>query len=132
MTLGRNQPGSPRLFGQTQVGVVLPQQQAELRPAGEHAVRLWRPASDQVIDKHADVTLRTFHVERGLLIQLQRGIGPRDQPLRRGLFVARRAIDLPREIKPPNRLGFQSRVQLRGRTIVILDRITGAQDVGVF
>ena len=50
----------PQPLGQRRqpaVGVVGPQQQAVLRPAGEHAIRLVDAARDQVVDHHADVGL---------------------------------------------------------------------------
>ena len=40
-----------------QVGIVLAQQDAVLRAAGEHAVGLFGPLGDQVVDQHADVGL---------------------------------------------------------------------------
>ncbi len=43
--------------GQTPIGVVLPQQQAILRSAGEHPIRLVHSAGDQIVDHHADVRL---------------------------------------------------------------------------
>ena len=42
---------------QPAIGVVVPQQQAVLGPAGEHAVRLVDAAGHQVVDHHADVGL---------------------------------------------------------------------------
>ena len=46
----------------------MPQEQAELGPAGEHAVRLIDAAGDEVIDQYADV--RVFTPEHGYLVPL--------------------------------------------------------------
>ena len=44
-------------FRQTCIGVVVPQMQPVLGPAGEHAVRFRRRFGDQIIDQHPDVRL---------------------------------------------------------------------------
>ena len=108
------------------------QEQTELRPAGEHAIRLGRAARDQIIDEHADVTLGAFHVERGLGVQLERRIGAGNQTLRCRFLVARSPVDLPGQIKTGHGFGFQGRMELGRRTIIILDRITRPEDMGIF
>ncbi len=45
----------------------MPEQQAILGAAGEHAVGLVDPAGDQVVDQDADVGLRAVEHERRLV-----------------------------------------------------------------
>ena len=66
-------------LGQAQVGVVLAQLQAELGPAGEHAVGLAHALGDQVVNQHADVRLAAVQDERRLPLQLQPRVDPRDR-----------------------------------------------------
>ena len=53
-------------LGQAEVGVVAPEQQAVLGPAGEHPIRLVDSSGDEVVDQDADVTLRSVDDERPL------------------------------------------------------------------
>ena len=56
---------------QPAVGVVVPQQQAILGPAGEHAIRLVDAARHQVVDQHADVRLAAVEHQRLVALQLR-------------------------------------------------------------
>ena len=51
---------------------------------------------------------------------------PGHQPLGGGLLVAGRAVDLAGEVQAGDRLGFQRRVELRRRGVVVLDRVAPA------
>ena len=65
---------------------------------GEHAIRLEASLGDQVVDEDADVRLVAPQLERRLAsARAMRRVDPGDESLRRGLFVAGRAVDLPGE-----------------------------------
>ena len=69
-------------------------------------------------------------MERGLGVQLERRIGPRDQALGCRLLIPGGPINLPCEIQTLDQLCLERRMQLRRRTIIILHRIPGPQNVG--
>ena len=83
---------------QPAVGVVVPQQQAVLGPASEHAVRLIDAPGDEVVDEHADIRLGAVQDQGVFAFHPERRVDAGHQPLRRCLLVAGRAVDLPREI----------------------------------
>jgi len=66
---------------QASVRVVLSLEQPVLRATGEHAVRLARVRDDQVVDHDADVGLVPAEHEGRPVLQPERGVGARDQPL---------------------------------------------------
>ena len=126
-----DQADAPAERRQAAVGVVVPQQQAILGPAGEHAVRLVDALGHQVVDQDADVGLAAVEDERRLLLDLQRGVDAGHQPLGGGLLVAGGAVDLAGEVEAFDRLRFQRRVQLRRRGVVVFDGVAPAQHLGV-
>src|SRR4051794_36524468 len=82
---------------EAQIGVVLPEQQAMLRTAGEHAIRLARAARNEVVDEHAEVALAALRHPRLVALHLERGVDAGDEPLRGSFFVAGGAVDLAGE-----------------------------------
>ena len=116
---------------QAAVGVVGPQQQAILRPAGEHPVRLVGAAGDQIVDHHADVGLIAAQHQRLFVSDRQRRVRPGDESLGGGLFVAGGAVDLAGAKKARHPLGFQRRRQLQRRQIVVFDGVSVAEDFGL-
>ena len=81
-------------------GVVFAQLQAELRTAGEHAVRLGHAFGDEVVNEYAQISLIAARHPRPQTTHLQPGIDTGKQTLRRGFFVAGGAIDLPGKEQP--------------------------------
>ena len=118
-------------FGQPQVGIVLAQLQPVFGAAGEHAVGLGHAAGDQVVDQHAEVGLVAPRAPAGLAARQERGVDAGQQPLRRGLFVAGGAVDLPGEEQAGDRLGLQRGLEPARVEVVVLDGIAGPQDVRV-
>jgi hypothetical protein len=116
---------------QAPVGVVLAQQQPVLGAAGEHAVRFVHAAGHQVVDQHADISLLAAQNQRPVAALFQRRIRTGDQALRGGFFVARRAVDLAREVQAVHQLGLQRRSQLIRRAVIVFDRIAVAHDARV-
>jgi hypothetical protein len=109
----------------------VPQQQAIFRPAGKHAVRLVHAPGYQVVDENADVGLAAVEDQGRLALHPQRGVDAGQEPLGGGLLVTRGAVDLPGEEQPGHGLGFESRVQLRGRGVIVLHRVPPAKHLGV-
>ena len=103
-----------------------------LGPAGEHPVRFVGPFGDEIVDEHADVRLRTAEDERPAAQHALRGVDARDDPLRRRFLVAARPVDLAGEIQVFDALGFQRRLQLRRRAIVVFDRVPRPDDLRAF
>ena len=60
---------------------------------------------------------------------LQRGVDAGQDPLRRGLLVAGRAIDLAGEKQARDRLGLERALQVARVEEVVLDRIAGARQM---
>ena len=75
----------------------MPEHQAILGAAGEHAVRLVDAAGDQVVDQDADIGPRAVEDQRRLALDRERGVDAGDQALGRRLLVAGRAVDLAGE-----------------------------------
>ena len=83
------------------------EQQAVFGTAGEHAVRLVGALGDEIVDEDADVALVASDDQRRLLADLVHGVDTGKQALRRGFFVAGRAIDLAGEEEVFDLLGFE-------------------------
>ena len=54
-----NQAGLAPQLGQPEIGVVVPEHQPILCPAGEHTIRFVDPTGDQVVDQDAEIGART-------------------------------------------------------------------------
>ena len=113
------------------VGVVLPVQQAVLAARGHDAVRLLRALGHEVVDERADVAVGASEDQRLSSEQLECGVHARDEALHRRLLIARRAVELPRAVKPRDALAFERRVKLRRVDAVIFDGVGRAQHLGV-
>ncbi len=74
--------------GQTQIGVILSEQEPILGPGRKQSVWLVRPLGDQVVDHHPDVRLAAFEDDRFLSAHVACSIYPCHQALRRRFFVA--------------------------------------------
>ena len=124
-----HQPQLAAGFGQAQVGVVFAQLQAELGAAGEHAVGLGHALGHQVIHQHAQVRLITPRqpgvAPLHLKCRVHRGI----KPLRRGLFIAGRAVDLAGKEQALNGPCLEAGPQLARVEVVVFNGITRPQDV---
>src|SRR5271169_3886978 len=99
--------------GESAVGVVDTQVQAELGSRSEHAIRLVRPLADEVVDEDCGVRLRAVENERRLALYLECRVDARHDALASGLFVAAGAVDLAGKVEARNLLGFERALQLR-------------------
>ena len=92
-----NQTQLPPDRCQTFIGIVDPQMQPELRPRGEHPVRLVRALSDQIVDQDPDIALSPAKIDWRTSPSPRSRIQSRDQPLAAGFLVTRRPVDLARQ-----------------------------------
>ena len=81
-------------------GVVLAEAEPIFRTAGKHAIGLGDAMGDEVVDQHADIGLGARRIPAIALLRAQCRVDAGEQPLRRSLFVAGRAVDLPSEEQP--------------------------------
>jgi hypothetical protein len=87
----------PPHFGEARIGIVFAQLQAELGPAGEHAVRLSHALGHQVVHQHAQISLIACRCPGGFAPALQRGVDAGKQTLGCRLFIPGGAVDLTRK-----------------------------------
>ena len=114
---------------ETQVGIVLSKAQSVFRPTREHAIGLGGSAGHEVIDQDADVGLFTAQEERIFPLNFQHGVDACHESLGGRLLVSRGPVDLASKVKVANTLCLERRVQLTGRTVVVLNSIAWAEDL---
>ncbi len=85
---------------QTLISVIRPKREPEFGTRCEHAIGLADTARGEIIDHHPDIALRPAEMQRLAALRLQCRIETSDQPLRRRLFITRRAVDLPGQEQP--------------------------------
>ncbi len=119
----RHQPHPGAVPGEPLVGVVLPVDEAVLRPGCHHAIRLLRALGHKVVDEHADVPVPPGEDEGLLPLDLQCGVDARNKTLCRRLLIAGGAVELPRAVQAGNLFALQRRQQLRGIHAVVLDGV---------
>jgi len=100
--------------------------------AGEHAIRFGHSLGHQVIDQHADIRFFSTEYKFATTLHFEGGVGAGHQSLSGGFFVSGSAIDLPGKIQSRNFFRLKGRSQLGGGTIIVFDRISGADDLGFF
>ena len=118
-------------FREAQIRVVLAQLQPVLGARGEHPVRLGDAARDEIVDQHAEVGLVAARAPAVLAADEASGVDAGEDPLRRGLLVAGRAIDLAGEEEAADRLRLERRAQRARIEVVVLDRVARTQQVRV-
>ena len=103
----RNQTYFVSQRSQTDVGVVLPEQNAIFGPGGEHAIGFVDAFGHQVVDQYADIGFVAFQNDRTLPFHCPVGIDARYQALRRRFLISRRTVNLPGEVKTRNQFRFE-------------------------
>ena len=88
------------------------------------SVRFVCPLGHQIVYQNADVRLVSRQNERRSAADFKRGVGSGHKSLSGGLFIARRAIDLAREVETGHKLGFQRMRQLGRWKIVVFNGIS--------
>ena len=123
--------GAPH-FGQTEIRVVLAQRQTIFGPTGKHAIRLGDTAGHQIVDQNAEIGLVTTRAPDILAAGLTGGINSGQQALRSGFFITRGAIYLARKKQTIDGACFKRILEPARIVVVVLDGVTGTQDVAVF
>mgnify|MGYP001851183347 CR=1 FL=1 len=132
IALLRDKPAGVSDLGQARVGVVLPQRQAVFRARGHHAVGFVRSLRHEVVDEHADIRLIAPQNEGRQSAQFERRVQPRNQSLRRRLFVAARAVDLPRGVQSFHLLEFEGGEHVQRVDAVVFDGVGVSHDLAMF
>ena len=118
-------------FGQTQIGVVLAQDQAILGAAGKHAIGLGRAHGDQVIHQYTQVGLVPARIPLILFLRTQSRVDPGQQALGPSFFIAGGAVDLAGEIQALDKLGFQGMPQVLRIQVIVFDGVTRTGDMSI-
>ena len=79
-------------FGESEIGIVLPQNEAVFTAACHHAVRFVSSLGNEIIHKRSDVRFMPAEDERFSALYFESGIDPRYKALGSGLFVTARTI----------------------------------------
>ncbi len=111
------------LVGQALVGIVGPQGQTVFGPRSEHPVRLGDAARHEIIDHDPEIAVGAVEYERRRTCCGQGCIEARNKPLRRSLFIAGGAVDLPRQEQPGQTLGLQRRIEFARVDMVVFDGV---------
>ena len=127
-----NQSGGHGDRRQALVGVVGPQRQSVLGPAGEHPVGLGHPACDQIVDHHADIGLVPAEDDRVRSGGGAGGVQPGEETLGPRLLIARGAVDLAGQIQSAPFLDLQRRRQLARVDVVVFDGVAEAEHLDGF
>ena len=106
--------------------------QAVLCPRGHHAVGFVCALGDEVVDEHADIRAVAGEHDGRFAVETSRAIDAGDYALRRRLFIAAAAVDLPCEEQTLDRLCLERRQERGGVDAVIFDRIGEAHDLAIF
>ncbi len=115
--------------GQTQIGIVFPEQQPVFGPGCEHAVGLFGAAGDKVIHHDPNIGLGPIQNKRRTAKYFCRSIGPGPQPLGPGLLIAGCAVDLSGQEQPLDFFGFKGGRQFQRRYIIVFNGIGRAHDL---
>ena len=121
-----------RLGGQTERGIVLPQQKAVLGAGGEHSIGFVGALGDQIIDHDPHVGFVALENERFLVKNAEGCVDSGHKALSRSFFISCGSVHLAGKIQAANPLGFQRVEQLRGVEEVIFDGIGRCQKLGLF
>ena len=116
-------------FCQPLICVVGAQRETILGPRREHAIGLAHAPRHEIIDHHADIRAAPIEDERIAPRRKARRVETCNQPLSRSLFIACRAVDLARQIKPRQALYTKRRIKLARIDIVVFDRIAEPLDL---
>ena len=102
------------------------------RAGSHHSVRFVRAFRDEIVDQNADICLIAPQNDGIFAAERERGVQACDQSLRRRLFVAARAVDLPRGVKVFHLFEFQRGKEVERVDGVVLDGVGIAHDLAVF
>lgn len=89
------------------ISVVLAEEKAVFSTTGEDAIGLGAAFGDEIVDHDAKVGLVTGEDEGLVTENLEGGVGPGEEALAGGLFIARGPIDLAGKVEALNALCFK-------------------------
>jgi hypothetical protein len=117
----------PAALCETQVSIVLTKQEPMFRSACKHAVRFYMVLGHEIVNKHPQVSLMTFKPDWFLISDETHPVQPREQSLARSLLISSCPVDLTCQKKSIQRPALQTRSQLVGLYIGILNGIAGTK-----
>ena len=107
--------------------IVLTNGEAKLGTRREEPIRLIDASCHQIVHEHADVRILPPEDRGRLTPHGERRIHSRNDALPRRFLVARSSVDLPSEVQSGECLDLERRIELRGRKVVVLDRVARAR-----
>lgn len=128
----RCQADLERFFREPDVCIILSEQRSVFGPGGKHPIGFFGAFGDEVVYENAYISHVPTEGKRRLLSRLQRRVYPRDDALRRSLFVAGGSVDLPCKIKIFKCFGFEGRFELRRRKVIVFYGIARPQKFYIF
>ncbi len=117
--------------GQTDIGVIFPQQQAIFGAAGEHAIGFAGAQGGEIVHHHAHVGLIPARMPGILVLGTQGGVQTGHQALGCRLFVTGSPVDLAGEEQVGDAFALHVRLEIPRIEEIVLDGIAGASDVGI-
>ena len=118
-------------LGETEIGIVLSEQNAIFGPGGKHPVRLIHALIDKVVDEYANVSLVSAQHQRLMLGHILMGVGTGHNSLRCSLLITGGAIHLTGQEKIVHGLGTQRIMQGLRVKIIVLHRIGRLKENGI-
>ena len=79
-------------FGKTEIGIVLPQNEAVFTAARHHAVRFVSTLGDEIVHERSDICFMAGKDKRIFPLYFKCGINPRHKALGSCLFVTARTV----------------------------------------
>ncbi len=117
------------------VRIVRAQRQTILGARCEHAIGLGDAAGDKIVDHHGEIAFGAIEDDLATgapsPAHARRGIEPGDQALPRRFLIAGGAVDLAGEKETWHPPGLERRLQLARIDVVVFDRITRPQHLGL-
>ena len=127
--LVRHQPVFPADGRKALIGVVLPQGQPVLAPAGHHPVGVHDALGHQIVHQRAQIAGVPAQHQLGFAQRGPACVQARQQALGGGLLIAGGAVELPGPVQALHRLALQRGGQRGGVHTVVLNGIGGPHDL---
>src|SRR5208282_1819110 len=125
----RNQTEFKSLRAQTDIGIILPQEQSVFGSAREHPIRFLGPPSYQVINQYTDIRFGTAQNKSRFSQDLEARIGASHKSLSSSLLISGSTINLTCEIEAVHPVRLERRIQLGWRTIIVLHGVPWPDDL---
>src|ERR1044071_7779775 len=106
--------------------IVLAKQQPKLGARSKQPVRLVHSSRDEIIHQNTEESLVSTENHRLLLQGVGSSVESSDNTLAGSFLISCSTIDLPSEIQPFSSPHFEGSIELRGRKVVVLYRVSGS------